>query len=292
MNLFSIGDIENLTNIKAHTLRIWEQRYGICRCKRKESSHRYYDDEDLKHILRIAWLYHRGLKISNIACLSAEEIQAKALGVGERSGEPGIFINRLMEASIDLNGHDFAYHINVAITSFGFEQTVLQILFPFLQKLGLFWLTGHVIPAQEHFASALITQKMYVEIDRLFDVPKSSPNRSVLLFSPIGEHHEIPLLFMHYLLRKNGVRSVYLGSSVSIETIQLYCSQHTVSEMYFHLITNLTRLDIDEYMLQLSTSFADKQIHCSGNACNVCTESYRNIHVLKSDDELLRYAMK
>lgn len=290
MNLFSIGDIENLTNIKAHTIRIWEQRYGICRCKRKESSHRYYDDEDLKQILRIAWLYHKGHRISKIAGLSAEQIREQALGDGQRIDEPGMIINRMLEASIDFDDRSFLAALEDATSSLGFEKAVLSVVFPFLEKLGLFWLTGRMIPAQEHFACALITQKICVATDLLGEKISNASGRRVLVFTPTGEYHELPTLFMNYLLRKNQVDTVYMGKAVSIEVLREYCASHRVTELYFHLITNLTRYDIDSYLSELAEAFPNTPIYASGCSCEKSRTLPPNIQLLKEEAALLEFA--
>lgn len=290
MNLFSISDIENLTHIKAHTLRIWEQRYGLCGGKRKDSMHRYYDGEDLKQILRIAWLYHNGYKISHIAYLSPEEIKNKALGLTESAGSYDIYLNRLMESSIDLDTQTFEENFNEAISTFGFENTMIQIGFPFLMKLGMFWLTGHVIPAQEHFASAIITQKICVAIDQLPPVSSSANKRRVLLFTPVGEYHEIPLLFMRYLLKKNGVPHTYMGRALSNDLLASYCYHHPITEFYFHLITNLTHSDVNTYVQQLANTFIGQKIYCSGYSCQAIDNAPTNVQVLQSNEELLEFA--
>ena len=290
MNFFTISDIENLTNIKAHTIRTWEQRYGICSCKRKESKHRYYDGDDLKQILRIAWLYQNGHKISHIACLSAIEIKNRALGTGNSNTSYDIHVNRLMESSIDLDSEAFEENLLEAIEEYGFEKSILNIVFPFLNKLGLFWLTGHVIPAQEHFASSFIAQKTSMAIDQLPRKDNINTNRRVLLFTPMGEFHEIPLLFMSFLLKKNGIPYVYMGSAVSIETLSFYCRHQSATELYFHLITNLTKYDIDEYLQMLSEAFPDKQIFCSGVSCNASVRVPKNVKVLVTDEEMMEYS--
>ena len=290
MDFFSIGDIENLTNIKAHTIRMWEQRYGICSCKRKHSQHRYYDGDDLKLILRIAWLYHSGQKISHIACLSSDEIRRRALGTGTQPATYEMYVNRLMESSIDFDTHAFEENLQETISKFGFETAILKVIFPFLEKLGLFWLTGHVIPAQEHFASALITQKICLAIDQLPKHKNAKTNRRILLFQPSGEYHEIPLLFMAYQLKKNEIDYVYMGSSVRIETLGSFCAEVPVTELYFHLITNLTRNDIDTYLHQLVEAIPDKQIFCSGFSCNASVQVPANVRILKTNEELMEYS--
>ncbi len=286
MNFFSISDIENLTNIKAHTLRIWEQRYGLCFSKRKDSSHRYYDAEDLKQMLRIAWLYHRGHKISKIATLNAEEI--RRIAHGETSAEKRMdhYFNRLFEASLDLDETAFTGTLQISIREFGFETAIKHLVFPFLEKMGLFWLTGHVIPAQEHFASELIIRRIMTAIQ---EIPiKSLPdrNKEVVLFNPEGELHEIPLLYMHYLLRKNRIPVAYFGCSTSIGTLQEYCQLKSPARAYFHLITNLTRKDISVYLAELSAALPRQRIFCSGCCVEELTATPSNVIILRGEKEI------
>ena len=183
MNFFSIRDIENLTGIKAHTLRIWEQRYQLLNPKRRESKHRFYDNDDLKYILRIAYLYNNGYKISQIASFSEEEITKMALELRPNDDNSEIFINQLTEAAIDLDQTRFDKILHTLVLHAGFEKSIIKVLFPLLKRIGLLWLTGNVIPAQEHFASALIVKKMLVAIDGL-EKPANNCERKVLLFHP------------------------------------------------------------------------------------------------------------
>jgi MerR family transcriptional regulator, light-induced transcriptional regulator len=288
MNFFSIRDIENLTGIKAHTLRIWEQRYQLFNPKRRESKHRFYDNEDLKYILRIAFLYNHGYKISQIAGLTQEQIMRRALEFKPNEDNFDIYINQLTEAAIDLDQVRFDKVLHNLVLHAGFEKSVTRVLFPLLQRVGLLWLTGNVIPAQEHFASALIIKKMLVAIDGL-EKPMNNCGRKVLLFTPVGELHEIPLLFMHYMLKKNGVPHVYLGKNVSLDMLELVCRQHSVNQLYFHVITNLTRCDMKEYVCRLSKLFPDKEIVFSGSHTCQCEGAPANVRRLMCNEEMLQF---
>jgi DNA-binding transcriptional MerR regulator len=288
MNFFSIRDIENLTGIKAHTLRIWEQRYQLFSPKRRESKHRFYDNEDLKYILRIAYLYNNGYKISQIAGFSQQQILQMALELKPNDDNFEIFINQLTESAIDLDQVRFDKILHTLVLHVGFEKSVIKVLFPLLKKIGLLWLTGNVIPAQEHFASALIIKKMLVAIDGL-EKPNHNGGRKVLLFTPVGELHEIPLLFMHYMLKKNGVPHIYLGKNVSLEMLDLVCKQHPVNQLYFHVITNLTRCDIKEYVCRLSRLFPDKEIVFSGSHACQCEGAPANVRRLMCNEEMLQF---
>src|SRR5262245_962719 len=136
MNFFSIRDIENLTGIKANTLRIWEQRYQLFNPKRRESKHRFYDNEDLKFILRIAYLYNNGYKISQIAGFSPDEIRKMSLELKPSEDNLEIFINQLTEAAIDLDQVRFDKILHTLVLHTGFEKSVTRVLFPLLKRIG------------------------------------------------------------------------------------------------------------------------------------------------------------
>lgn len=290
MNVFSIRDIENLTGIKAHTIRIWEQRHNLFNPKRKQSRHRFYDSEDLKYILRIAYLYKQGdLKISKIAGMSEDDIRNLALQPQPGSNNYAIYINQLAEAALDFDQPRFEANLNRLVLLAGFEESVFKVIFPLLNKIGMLWLSGKMHPCQEHFASSLVIRKMIYAIDTL---KKGDPqtDRKVLLFAPESEFHEIPLLFMQYLLKKNGVPYVYLGQHVSLETLKTVGRQHEVTELYFHLITNLTGCDIHQYLQKLSTLFPDKQVIFS--CCQLCeaTRLPSNVRMLKEATAMKAFA--
>ena len=292
MNFFSISDVENLTGIKAHTLRIWEQRYRLLNPKRKESKHRFYDNEDLKYILRIAYLYHKGYKISRIADLSEEEIKKMALDTTSGKENYQVFVNQLTEASIDFDQERFEKILHNLILHLGFEKTIIQILFPLLNKIGLLWMTDKVSPAQEHFASALVIKKILFAVDEL-DKPRGENEvRKVLLFTPAGEHHEIPLLFMQYLLKKNGVPHVYVGKDAKFEAIRDFCMQHNPTQLYCHLVTNLLTSDLNTYFKKLSSSFPEIEIFFSGPQAKKVDTPPSNIRLLKDPEAMLAFCSK
>lgn len=256
--------------------------------KRRESKHRFYDNDDLKYILRIAYLYNNGYKISQIAAFSQQEIMQMALELKPHEVNFDIYINQLTEAAIDLDQVRFDKILHTLVLHAGFEKSVMKVLFPLLKKIGLLWLTGNVIPAQEHFASALIIKKILVAIDGL-EKPVNNGDRKVLLFTPVGELHEIPLLFMHYMLKKNGVPHIYLGKNVTLEMLEVVCRQHPVNQLYFHVITNLTRCDMKEYVCRLSRLFPEKEIVFSGSHACQCVGAPANVRRLMCNEEILQF---
>ncbi len=194
MSSYSIKDLEQLSGIKAHTLRIWEQRYNFIIPKRTDTNIRYYDDKDLKLILNVSLLRENGYKISKIADMDQEQIAGAVLEITEKNFSFSDQIHSLVLAMIDLDEERFEKIMSTNILQTGFENTMLSIIFPFLSKIGVLWQTGSITPAQEHFISNLIRQKLIVAIDGCY-VPSKEINNKYLLFLPEGELHEISLLF-------------------------------------------------------------------------------------------------
>jgi len=285
MQQFTIKDIENLSGIKAHTWRIWEQRYGLGMPQRKDSNHRFYDNENLKEILRISYLYHGGIKISKIASLNSEEIRMKALHSSEKQNDYEYYIKELVEAAIDLNEERFERTFDESVLRLGIEESILHVSYPFQDKIGLLWLTDHLIPSQEHFTSNIIRRKLTVAIDNLPPV-KETTKKHILLFTPQQEHHELPLQFIHYKLKKNGNRVIYFGSNVSVQMLQDYAEYKPFDYMYFHLVTNLTNKSAQEYTEQLSQLFNNKKIVMSGVMAAQIEVPPTNLQLLRSLEEI------
>lgn len=292
MNAFTIRDIENLCGIKAHTIRIWEQRYQLLCPKRKMSNHRIYDNNDLKCLLRIAFLYHHGHKISALARLNEKEICKLTLTLTREGASEEIFVNQLTEASIDFDQELFENILHNVILHMGLEKTITRVAYPFLEKIGLLWLTGNVVPAQEHFASTLITRKIHVAINGLnAPSPSNDPGQKiVLLFTPKGEFHEIPLLYMQYLMKKSGIFTVYLGKDIGLEELEYYCRQKPVTHLYFHLVTHLLRYEPNDYIRRLTGLFPDKHIVISGWLGHSLRHISAGVRVLNSLEEMQAFA--
>jgi DNA-binding transcriptional MerR regulator len=288
MNQFSISDIENLCGIRAHTLRIWEQRYGIFIPRRKTGNHRIYSDQDLKELLRISFLYHNKFKISKIAKLSKEEIQQQVDALCARETNYPLFINRLIDASIDLDSEKFEKIVNNLVDRFGIEKCIHEVFLPFLHRIGLLWMTDHVIPAQEHFASYYIRKKIICAIDRL-PVPEAG-DYHIALFTPPGEHHEIPLLVVNYYLRKQNIRTAYFGAGVAVETIKSYNTRNPLTHIYMHVITNLAGSNLHELVNCVCGEFPDKKILLSGPASKFVYNRPLNLFFIGSMEEMIHFS--
>jgi len=210
---YSIKDLERISGIKAHTLRIWEQRYNILRPERTSTNIRYYGDLDLKRILNISLLNSNGYKISNIAKLDENQLIAEVNRFLNASQKESLQVDTLVLCLMYMDEERFENTLNNSVMHFGFENTIEKVVFPFLRHLGNMWQVGLITPAQEHYISNLIRQKLIVGLDKIIP-QKNADFKTYLLFLPEKELHELGLIYLHYLIKAKGHKCLYLGQSV------------------------------------------------------------------------------
>jgi len=262
MNTFTIKDLENLSGIKAHTIRIWEQRYSFLKPSRTRTNIRMYSNDDLRILLNIAVLNKGGYKISHINQMSATEIVEKvaALNSGEAAQEKTL--HQLIQRMVELDTTGFEKIIDRNIASAGMGKTITNILFPFFERIGILWQTSHINPAQEHLISNIIRQKLIVGIDKT--KPALHPKKSFLLFLPENVHHEIGLLFVYYLLKRHGADVTYLGANVPIKDARMVADIKKPDYIYIHLTSASPGLNKEKFLHQLSAAFKNNKIILSG----------------------------
>lgn len=263
MSTFSIRDLEHLSGIKAHTLRIWEQRYGFLSPKRTDTNIRFYDDQDLKLILNVALLKDNGFKISKIAEMSQGEMQREVLRLTERNMRYPEQIHALTICMVDMDEERFEKIISTSILKLGFEQTIMNVVYPFLSKIGILWQTGAINPAQEHFISNLVRQKIIVAIDGQYTTPVEKSKKYVL-YLPEGELHELSLLFAAYLIKSRRNKAIYLGQSLPLVDLEAVCHLHQPDYILSILTTMPGPGEIQHYVNTLSRKFPDSQILLTG----------------------------
>lgn len=218
MAIYSIRDLEKLTGIKAHTIRVWEQRYGLIEPARTATNIRYYTDENLRLLFNVALLNRYGHKISHLARMEPEEIALRVSEIAKNNTSHNAQIDALTLAMIDLNETTFDHIFRTHCDAYGFEHTMLELVYPFLDKLSVLWLTNSISVAHERFIGNLIRRKIMCAIDQ---EPLHLPRDAVrfLLYTAEGEAQELMLLFMHYLLRKRGLRVLYLGVNTQVKDV-------------------------------------------------------------------------
>ena len=260
---YFIKDIENITGIKAYTLRIWEQRYGMLVPKRTETNIRYYEEDDLKYMMNIAILNANGVKISRIAQMDRDEVQQKTLSISENNSGHQSQISALSAAMFDFDEREFNKVLSINILKLGMEETTINIIFPFLQHVGVLWLSGSIHIAHEHFITNLIKQRMFVAIDSLNVIP-SKEAKKYLLFLPNGENHELSLLFASYLLRAHGKNVIYLGTSTPLDDLNKIHKLHNPDFVFCALTNSNAAMPVQVYLNTLSRSWPNTQILVTG----------------------------
>ncbi len=262
MNAFTIKDLENLSGIKAHTIRIWEQRYTFLRPLRTTTNIRYYNNDELKTVLNIALLNKYGFKISHIDRMQPQEIREKILSLGDIRAIQESIINNLVQEMVDMDMERFEKIIANYIIAKGIERTVIQIIFPFLEKIGILWQTGHVSPAQEHLVTNIIRQKLIAGIEST--VSPNKLDKTFLLFLPEGEHHELGLLFMYYLLKTRGAKIIYLGANVPVKDAQYVISSKKPDMIFIHLTATASNFNFDKFLQNVRLHFGNTKTIISG----------------------------
>lgn len=288
MQQFTIKEVEKLSGIKAHTLRIWEQRYGIIKPLRKPGNHRFYSNDDLKKLLKVVYLNQGGVKISEIAKLTPTEMDN--LIQPERGGSRlrDISFLQMTEAVMDFDDVRLLEIFNNLEERLGFETTIREIVFPLLNRIGMFWITNRIMPGQEHFASHIITCKLVEAIDKL-PAHTLQHKARVMLFTPKGEQHEMGLLFITYLLKRNGINVVYLGIGPSYETLWDYYEVHHPSHLFLFMTSNLQEDTPEEYLNRLVAKFPKAEIVAAGQVIKMMEHAPPNCLLLKTEENMISF---
>ena len=262
MNKFTIKDLENLSGIKAHTIRIWEQRYSFLKPQRTATNIRYYSNLELKMLLNISLLNKYGYKISHINRMSNDELREKTLTLTNAQAQQERIVNELIQHMIDVELDGFEKVLDQYIQLRGVEKTITYIIFPFLERIGILWLTDHINPAQEHLITNIIRQKLIVGIDNT--VTPFSLKTKMLLFLPENEHHELGLLFLQYMLKSRGVKVIYLGANVPLKDLEYVVELKKPDYVYTHLTTVIKEFNFDKFINNLKLRLPQQQIIISG----------------------------
>lgn len=211
MGIYSISDLAELTGVKTHTLRVWEKRYGLLTPQRTDTNIRYYLDNDLKVLMLVLKLYNNGVRISRIAEMSAEEMEAECKLISKDDLDDE---TRLLQSIADLDVTGMGNILDLHIQLHGFESTMINLILPVLDKMELLWLSGNIEEAHEVCFRELIKRKTIREID---SVTHNCKGPKVIMFLPQGNQQELSHLFMHYFLRKQGLCITDMGCNISGE---------------------------------------------------------------------------
>jgi MerR family transcriptional regulator, light-induced transcriptional regulator len=264
MAIYSINDLELLTGIKKHTIRIWEQRYKLIAPSRTDTNIRYYTDEEHRHLFNISILNRNGYKISKLAKMSREEIAALVNGIPNISNSMNGQIDAMTLAMLNLDEIAFERIFNVQTAEIGFDSTLLELIYPLLEKMKTLWLTRSVSPIHEKFVVNLIRRKMHCAID-LLAAPERKPSQSsFFLYLPDDEAQELTLLYVYYLLRRSGIHSIYLGNGTNVTDLADACTTAKPTHIFTILDAPLPRQSVQTYVESVAKSAGDAQVLLTG----------------------------
>lgn len=263
---YSISDLEQLSGVHAHTIRIWEQRYHALIPHRSAGNTRYYDDEHLKRLLNIVSVSKKGLKISKICSLSNQEIKdlIDEQIQNTKSAEQKIefYISQLIKAGIAYNEQEFSFLLDRCIELYGMDKTYADVIYPLLVRLGLMWQKDSICIAQEHFLTHIIKQKIFVSINQL-DI-RTAVDETWLLFLPENENHELGILFAKYLLRKKGKRIIYLGANVPVTAVADVVKSAKIDRMLLFMVQTKLDEQLQLYLSELNNIYPNLTTYVAG----------------------------
>jgi MerR family transcriptional regulator, light-induced transcriptional regulator len=285
MDAFTIKDLENLTGIKAHTIRIWEQRYSFLKPQRTQTNIRYYNSQELRKILNIALLAKYGYKISHINKMNEEDVKKSIFSLSTAEAQQDRIVNELIQCTVNIDMEKFENILDSYILSKGIDKTIVQVIFPFLDRIGILWMTNHISPGEEHLITNIIRQKLIVGIEGVST--HISRDKTVLLFLPEGEYHELGLLYVAYLLKKHGAKILYMGADVPVKDLKNVCRLKSPDYLYTHTTCDFK---LEKYFASLHSSVPESQLILSGKLCHKFkNKNPQFIHVKRSLPEVMEF---
>ena len=249
---FSIKDLENLSGIKAHTIRIWEKRYELLEPMRTDTNIRLYDIKNLQKLLNVVLLTNFGYKISKISKLNQEEIEKFVLKIQTEKTVNNHVLSNFKMAMLNFDQSLFVKTYSDLLGQKKFSSIFYETFIPLLEEIGVLWTTNTITPAHEHFISHLIKQKILIEIERYQLQQKEISDKTFILYLPFNEIHDLGLLFLHHEIITNGHKSIYLGRSLPLESL-IELNNHFKEITYVtYLTVEPTEDEIDNYINEFS----------------------------------------
>lgn len=289
MAQYSIKEVETLSGVKAHTLRIWEQRYDFLKPSRTDTNIRFYTDEQLRLLLNVSMLNREGYRISKIAEMTREELGKEILKISESTTHSDFLLDQLTEAMLDFNELKFEHTLSQSIMKLGFEQAFTKLVFPFMIRTGVLWATGSVRPVQEHFITNLIRRKISAAIDNQY-VQANENSKRYVLFLPEGETHELGLLFSQYLLRQKNHHVAYIGCSLPFEDIEFISNFFKPDYLLTFITVPLEDIDVSDYIKKVADAFPTLTILVGGAQVEPLIDTLpKNVRAINGVDSLNSY---
>ena len=261
MNYYTIKDLETLSGIKAHTIRIWEKRYGLLEPQRSTTNIRFYSDDELKKLLNVSMLVKHGFKISKVADYEDEKIHGEVLKLNQKSLSTEVLIDQLIVHMVNFDDQNFEALLNQQIEEDGFEQVFTSVVFPLFENVCIYWQIGSIFPAQEHFVSN-ITRELLIEASS--QIKNHESRFTALFYLKEGEMHELSLLFYNFLALKAGYKTVYLGQNVPFDDLLKIEGLQKIDHVFTVFINGIEPEDLKDYLAKMDQAFKRKKVFVSG----------------------------
>ena len=245
---FSIRDLENLSGIKAHTIRIWEKRYHLLSPERTETNIRTYSLDSLQKLLNITLLYNNGYKISKIAKIQEVQIPTMVNEIIAKNSEKHHAVNAFKLAMVNFDTAQFYNTYNSLVAERSFKEMFNDVLVPLMIELGLLWQAKAISPAHEHYITSLIKKKIYIHTEKFQKLPPTREEEVFVLYLPEGEIHEVGLLFLNYEIVSKGYRSIYLGQANSLESLKELLGYYNKVHFVSYFTVSPQNDEIEKYL--------------------------------------------
>lgn len=286
MTVYSIKDLEHLSGIKAHTIRIWEKRYALLDPDRTDTNIRSYSDQDVRRILNVAMLVKNGYKISNVATFDEAKLQSEILRINKYANDPDKDIDQLLFHTVNLDTFGFEAMIDKIIGELGFSKTIQQVIFPFFERIGILWQAGSIFTAHEHFVSNLIRNCLIRETAKF---ESNEASKSVLFFLRENEWHELGLLYFNFLAAQAGLRCVYLGQSLPFEDLANLLTANKYDFVCTSFIYAIEKPELELYLANLSLVFNQNKILIAGRQIGIHKPKLpSNVVVVKNSNDFIK----
>ena len=237
-NVFSIKDLENISGIKAHTIRIWEKRYNVLEPMRSDTNIRYYNLVNLQKLLNITLLHEHGYKISRIAKFTEQQIPEAVREIISVKSVKSHAISSFKMAMINFDQSLFTKTYDTLLSEKSFREVFYEVFIPLMNEIGLFWQSDTITPAHEHFISYLIKQKLLINTEKLQVLQPTNDDKVFVLYLPSNEIHELGLMYLNYEVLHHGYRSIYLGESIPLDNLKDL-------KKYFNKVTFISYLTVE-----------------------------------------------
>lgn len=285
---YSIKDLEVLSGVKAHTIRIWEKRYHLLTPSRTDTNIRFYDDIDLRKIINVSLLVNNGTKISKVARFDDVKMKESVLDITRKNTSEQDYVERLILHMLNFDNIGFYNLVDEIIAKKGLEESFTKVFFALFERIGIYWQVGSIFPAQEHYVTSILRQKLIAETDKLgFD---NLNGLTTLFFLPDGELHEMSLLFYAYLAKKYGYNVIYLGQFVPFDDLLKVNTHIKIDYVFTAFINPLLKTDLENYLIKLKENFHQQKVFITGwQIQQLAPELPRSVKVVKDYKDFKKY---